>query len=241
MKVLVFIPARYGSTRLEAKPLKLIKNKPMVEWVYEGVSKAKTPDSVFVATDDERIKKAVEAFGGKVVMTSPDCKTGTERVAEAAAKMDADIVVNAQGDEPLIDGSVIDACVAPFKTDKSLLLSTPVVKLTDPHEIQNPNVVKAIADKDGFAIYFSRSPIPYVFPGAPLPLYYKHIGVYAYKRDFLFKMSSMAQTPLEISERLEQLRVLENGYKIKLVETSYNPISVDTQEDLDKVRSMVGG
>ncbi|MFZ3072999.1 MAG: 3-deoxy-manno-octulosonate cytidylyltransferase [Thermodesulfobacteriota bacterium] len=240
MLVVAFIPARYGSTRLDAKPLKEIKGKPMVQWVYERVKRAKTVQGVAVATDDERIVRAVEAFGGKAVMTPGCCLTGTERVAEAARSLEADIVVNVQGDEPLIEPDLIDSVVLPMLADPSIDIGTAKTKLTDPAELLNPNVVKVVTDKDGFALYFSRSAIPYstrYFEEGSAQVY-KHLGIYVYRKDALLKLSALKQTGLELSESLEQLRALENGMRIKVVETPYTSVAVDTQEDLDRVRKM---
>jgi len=253
MKVVAFIPARYGSTRLRGKPLEKINGRPMIQGVYERVKGAGSVADVAVATDDERIAEAVRGFGGRVVMTSPDCATGTERVAEAAESPgapwagDADIVVNVQGDEPLIPPALIDDCVAPLLSDPSVGLSTPVVRIAEAGELADPNVVKAVAGMDGFALYFSRSVIPHTDRkdpfGAGQPsgavLFYKHVGLYVYRRDVLLRLASLSPTPLERAERLEQLRALENGIRIKLVETTYNPVAVDTPGDLARVRTLV--
>ena len=240
MLVIAFIPARYGSTRLEAKPLQDIKGKPMVQWVYERVKRAKTVQGVAVATDDERIVRAVEAFGGKAVMTSGCCLTGTERVAEAARSLEADIVVNVQGDEPLIEPALIDSIVEPMLADPSIDIGTAKTKLTDPAELLSPNVVKVVTDKNGFALYFSRSSIPYsknYFKKGSMQVY-KHLGIYVYRKDALLRLAAFKQTGLELSESLEQLRALENGMSIKVVETPYTSVAVDTQEDLDRVRKL---
>lgn len=243
MKIAAFIPARYSSTRLEGKPLALIAGKPMVQWVYERARAAKLPADVSVATDDERIFRAVESFGGRVVMTSSAHRSGTDRIAEAAAGTDADIIVNVQGDEPLLEPELIDAAVRPMLDDPGLQLSTLKTRITHAEEYHNPNAVKVVTDRDGFALYFSRSPLPYAktpFDDMPAPAY-KHIGLYVYRKDFLLKFSKLKPTPLEESESLEQLRALENGYRIKVVEVSYNPVSVDTLEDLEKVREIMKG
>ncbi len=241
MKVVAFIPARFGSTRLEGKPLMDIKGKPMVQHVYERVARAETLSDVTVATDDERIKRAVEAFGAKAVMTSRTCRTGTERVAEAATGVEADIVVNVQGDEPLIDPALVDDVVRPLMDDPELSLSTPATIIDSPDEFRDPNVVKVVVDTRGNALYFSRSPIPYHRhpSGGPLSTAYKHIGLYVYRKDVLLRLAAMPPTPLEEAESLEQLRALENGFRIRVVKTSYNPASVDTPEDLDRVRGML--
>ena len=237
MKVLCIIPARYASTRLPGKPLRDIAGKPMIVRVYERALQARLVQDVVVATDDERIRTVVEAHGGHAVMTRADHATGTDRLAEAAARMtDYDLIINVQGDEPLIEPSVIDALVAPFLADEALSMATAKTEITDEEEQENPNNVKVITDKSGNALYFSRARIPYArVPGAKV---YKHIGIYAYRRDFLLAYARMAQTPLELSESLEQLRALENGYRIRVVETDAVFIGVDTEEDLAAVNEV---
>lgn len=234
MKVLCIIPARYASTRLPGKPLREIAGKPMIVRVYERALQARFVQDVVVATDDERIRTVVEAHGGHAVMTGADHATGTDRLAEVAARMtDYDLIINVQGDEPLIEPSVIDALVEPFLADDRLAMATAKTEITDEEEQENPNNVKVITDKSGNALYFSRARIPYArVPGAKV---YKHIGIYAYRRDFLLAYARMAQTPLELSESLEQLRALENGYRIRVVETDAVFIGVDTEEDLAAV------
>jgi len=250
MYVIAIIPARYGSTRLNGKPLLDIAGKPMIQWVYERAKKASFINDVIAATDDKRVFDAVRYFGGKVIMTSPEHRTGTDRIAEAAGGLNADIIVNVQGDEPLIEPEMIDEAIRPLVDDSELYMATLKTKI-DEDEMNNPNVVKVATDKNNFALYFSRYPIPYVREqeNPPIPPlerggkgglgHYKHIGLYAYRRDFLLKFAQMKPTPLEEVEKLEQLRVLENGYKIKVVETRYNSIGVDREEDLEKVRRMV--
>lgn len=240
MKIAAVIPARFASTRLEGKPLADICGKTMVQRVYERAQAAGLSD-VVVATDDERIFKAVKAFGGKAVMTSPLHTSGTDRVAEAAFAIDAEIIVNLQGDEPLIDPALIEAAVEPMRHVPGLAMSTLKTPITHEEEYLDPNAVKVVTDNDGFALYFSRSPVPFCrkgFSGLPVPAY-KHIGLYVFRRDFLFEFTKMKPTPLEISESLEQLRALENGRRIKVVEVRYNPVSVDTPEDLERVRKIV--
>ncbi|MCK5235695.1 MAG: 3-deoxy-manno-octulosonate cytidylyltransferase [Deltaproteobacteria bacterium] len=238
MKVVAIIPARYGSTRLPGKPLKDINGKTMIERVYLQVAAAETVNEVIVATDDERIVEAVAAFGGSAVMTSPEHESGTERVAEVAADYKDTIVVNVQGDEPMIAPALIDDTVWPLLDDEELLMSSPMVRLEDPEEINDPNVVKVVTDSDGFAMYFSRSPIPFDRDGKGA-IYYKHIGIYAYTDDFLRRIKGLPATPLGEAECLEQLRVLENGFNIKMVETEHDPVAVDTEEDLQKVISII--
>jgi len=234
MKALCIIPARYASTRLPGKPLRDIAGKPMIVRVYERAVQAKRVQDVVVATDDERIRTAVEEHGGRAVMTRTDHVTGTDRLAEVAEKMtDYDLIINVQGDEPLIDPTVIDALVEPFLADARLSMATAKTLLTDEEEIANPNNVKVITDLTGNALYFSRARIPYARnEGANV---YKHIGIYAYRRDFLLSYARMAQTPLERSESLEQLRALENGHRIHVIETDAVFIGVDTEEDLTAV------
>ena len=234
MKALCIIPARYASTRLPGKPLRDIAGKPMIVRVYERAVQAKRVQDVVVATDDERIRTAVEEHGGRAVMTRTDHATGTDRLAEVAEKMtDYDLIINVQGDEPLIDPTVIDALVEPFLADARLSMATAKTLLTDEEEIANPNNVKVITDLTDNALYFSRARIPYARnEGANV---YKHIGIYAYRRDFLLSYARMAQTPLERSESLEQLRALENGHRIHVIETDAVFIGVDTEEDLTAV------
>ena len=247
MNVIAIIPARYGSTRLDGKPLLDIGGKPMVQWVYERAKKAKFIRDVMVATDDKRVMSAVERFGGKAVMTSSSHRSGTDRIAEAAGSLNADVIVNVQGDEPLIEPEMIDEAIKPLLAESSLLISTLKTRIANEEELKDPNVVKVVTDREGFAIYFSRLPIPYVRESSEFGVrsselkatYYKHIGLYVYRKDFLLKFAKMKPTPLEDAEKLEQLRVLENGYKIKVVQTKYNSVGVDTQEDLERVREIV--
>ncbi len=237
MKVLCVIPARYASTRLPGKPLKDICGKPMVVRVYERAARASRVTDTIVATDDERIYTAVRQAGGKAMMTKKDHPTGTDRLAEvAAAHPEAELIINVQGDEPLIEPKLIDDLAAAFDDDPELQMATVKTEITDPEEQKNPNNVKVVTDRNGYALYFSRSLMP--FPrheGTPV---YKHIGIYAYKRDFLLQYAEMAETPLEHAESLEQLRALENGYRIRVIETPYRFVGVDTAEDLEKVRAI---
>jgi 3-deoxy-manno-octulosonate cytidylyltransferase (CMP-KDO synthetase) len=252
-KILAVIPARYGSTRFEGKPLADILGRPMIQHVYEGVSESKLIDEVVVATDDQRILEAVKAFGGRALMTSPFHFSGTDRVAEVARKLKSEIIVNVQGDEPLIKGSFIDTAIRPLLTDDNLQMSTLMTRIEEVRDWLNPHVVKVVVDQKNFALYFSRSPIP--FPrdlrigrlesnpfgtNRPLPKrVFKHIGVYVLRRQFLLHFARMKPTPLEKLEKLEQLRALENGYRIKVTPVNYEPLSVDTPEDLQKVIAFV--
>jgi 3-deoxy-manno-octulosonate cytidylyltransferase (CMP-KDO synthetase) len=252
-KILAVIPARYGSTRFEGKPLADILGKPMIQYVYEGVRKSKLIDEVIVATDDQRIFEAVKTFGGKALMTSPSHFTGTDRVSEVARKLKSEIIVNVQGDEPLIEGGIIDKAIRPLLTDDNLQMSTLMTRIEEVRDWLNPHIVKVVVDQKNFALYFSRSPIP--FPrdlqigrlesnpfgtNRPLPKrVFKHIGVYVFRRKFLLHFTGIKPTPLEKLEKLEQLRALENGYRIKVTPVNYQPLSVDTPEDLQKVISYV--
>lgn len=249
MKISAIIPARYGSTRFEGKPLADILGKPMIQRVYEGVCESKLIDEVIIATDDQRILEAVQGFGGKAVMTSPDHPTGSDRVAEVAQKLRSQIIANIQGDEPLIKGSVIDKAIRPLLADETISISTLMTQIDEVKDWLNPHIVKVVVDQKNFALYFSRSPIP--FPRdlhierleshpfgtrKPLPRrIFKHIGIYVYPRKFLLRFSKMRPTPLEKLEKLEQLRALENGCRIKVTAVNYEPICVDTPEDLQKV------
>lgn len=209
----------------------------MIEHVYMRAKNSIYLSDVIVATDDERIKEKVEDFGGKVLMTSPNHQTGTDRLVEAIGCLDIDhndIVVNIQGDEPLLNPEMVDELVKPLLDDKNLVMSTLKYCLKEEKELNDPNVVKVVTDNNGFALYFSRYPIPYNRTSFAAN-YYKHIGLYAYRKDFLLKYASMKRTPLEQVESLEQLRVLENGYKIKVIETKFETVSVDSQADLDRV------
>jgi len=240
-KVVGIIPARYASTRFPGKPLADILGKPMIQHVYERARKAKTVGQLLVATDDQRIFDAVKAFGGEVVMTRADHPTGTDRLAEAAAKLDVDLIVNIQGDEPMIEAEVIDAAATPLIEDPSIPMSTLMSRVTEPAELHDPNVVKVVVDRNGFALYFSRALIPYARDKAESDVtYYYHPGLYVYRKDFLLTYAALAPTPLEQTEKLEQLRALENGYRIKVVETRHRPVSVDTPEDLENVKRLMG-
>jgi 3-deoxy-manno-octulosonate cytidylyltransferase (CMP-KDO synthetase) len=236
MEVIGVIPARYGSTRLHAKALADILGKPMIQHIYERAKEASVLDDVIIATDDIRIKDAVEKFGGKVILTSKEHSSGTERLTEVIFDLDVKIVVNIQGDEPLIAPSMINDVAYALLEDENLVMSTLKRLITDPAEYTNPNVVKVVTTKDNFALYFSRSPIPNILRqnDESIPLY-KHLGIYAYTKDFLLTFKGLKSSKLEQAESLEQLRALENGYPIKVIETKHNTISVDTQEDLQRV------
>ena len=238
MKILCVIPARYASTRLPGKPLKDVAGKPMICRVYDRAAQAKTLSGVVVATDDERILQAVEAHGGRAMMTARNHPTGTDRLAEvAAAYPDVDLIINVQGDEPLIEPSLIDELGRAFADDAGLKMATVMTPMEDEAERKNPNNVKVVTDKAGYALYFSRSLLPYPRNDTGAPVY-KHIGIYAYRRDFLLAYAKMAPTPLERAESLEQLRALENGYKIRCIATNARFVGVDTPEDLAKVNEI---
>jgi len=243
MKVIGIIPARYDSKRFPGKVLADILGKPVIQRVYEQARKAELLDEILVATDNEEIFKAVENFGGKAVMTSSNCKSGTDRLAEVAGSLDGDIFLNIQGDEPLISSEVISKVAQTLIEDNAIEIATVARKITTQEELNNPNVVKVVIDNDGFALYFSRAQIPYVRNFLEIrnlgSVCYKHIGLYGYKRGFLLNFALMKQGPLEKVEDLEQLRALENGYKIKVVITQRDSIGVDTQEDLEKVRKIL--
>ncbi|MDD5634145.1 MAG: 3-deoxy-manno-octulosonate cytidylyltransferase [Candidatus Omnitrophica bacterium] len=253
MKIVAVIPARWESTRLKGKVLADINGKPMIQHIWERVKRTHEVDEVIVAVDKEKVYKAVKAFGGNAVYTSPEQPSGTDRIAEVANSTNADIFINVQGDEPLVHPLMVDELAQVIKYEHNVLMATLIKRIHKPEDIQNPNVVKCVVDRKGFALYFSRSPIPYVrrnaAPAGEQPLqdpysdicerYFKHIGIYAYTKDFLFTITNLPKSTLEESEKLEQLRVLEHGYKIKTVETRYDTVSVDTQEDLDKVRGIL--
>lgn len=235
MKFLGVIPARYESSRLPKKPLKDICGYPMIEWVYKRALKSNL-DKVIVATDSKEVYEAVKKFGGDVILTREDHLNGTSRIAEVCEKItDFDVIINIQGDEPLIEKDMINSLIDSFKVEKDLKMSTLKHKLHSWEDIENPNFVKVVTDKNDYAIYFSRSVIPYP-RNKNMENYFKHVGIYGYKRDFVLDYFKMESTPLENSESLEQLRVLENGYKIKVLETNFEVIGVDTQEELEKVR-----
>ncbi len=238
MKAICVIPARYSSTRLPGKPLKDICGKPMICRVWERASRAASVAEVIVATDDERIFQAVEKNSGRAMMTRADHKTGTDRLAEVAEHFpDADVIVNVQGDEPLIEPALIDALVAEFDADAALQMATVATELTDAVEMQNPNNVKVVVDRTGNALYFSRALIPYPRNTGKAAVF-KHIGIYAYRREFLLAYAKMEPTPLEQAESLEQLRALENGFKIRVIKSSCRFVGVDTAEDLELVNEI---
>lgn len=241
-RVVIVIPARYGSTRLPGKPLADIHGKPMIQWVYERASKVRGVSRCIVATDDQRVFEAVQRFGGDVMMTPESCASGTDRVAAVADHVDGEIFVNVQGDEPLIEPASIETAIALVR-DRNYPMATVMTPLKDAHELQDPSVVKVIADQKDRAIYFSRLPIPYSRgplpePGEPF-VCMRHVGLYVYRRDTLMRFRSLAPAALEKAEVLEQLRALADGIEIGIREVPFRAIGVDTPEDLDLVRKLL--
>ena len=237
----IIIPARYGSSRLEGKPLLRANNKPIIQWVWEKASNCPLADRVIVATDDERIFDACKSFGAEVEMTSTNHKSGSDRIAEVA-EMHPEIayIVNLQGDEPLIEKSNIELVIKGIKEDKNADISTLIRKITDEKDINNPNLVKCVFDINHYAMYFSRSKIPFE-RGNNKGEFYGHLGIYGYKREALFKMTKLPQSMCEISESLEQLRALQNGMRIKVAIVDNVPVGIDTMEDFEHFKSMIEG
>jgi 3-deoxy-manno-octulosonate cytidylyltransferase (CMP-KDO synthetase) len=237
----IIIPARYESTRFPGKPLARLAGKPMIEHVYRRASEAHGVTAVIVATDDDRILQAVTAFGGKAVLTLASHPTGTDRLAEVAAGLDCDIVVNVQGDEPLVAPEMIEDVIAPFRGDHALQMTTLRSPIRHVEEMADPNVVKVVVDRHDFALYFSRAPIPWTrdrdtdrrVEG------WRHVGLYGYRRTFLTQFAALAPTPLETLERLEQLRALEHGIRIKVLPTTFEAVGVDTPADLARVEALM--
>ncbi len=234
MKAIVLIPAREQSQRLPGKPLADIAGKPMIVHVLERARRARGIERVLVATDSERIAAAVRAAGGEVAMTRPDCASGTDRCAEAARALDVDVVVNVQGDEPLLDPAAIERLLEAF-AEPQVRMAT-LARPLEPDELENPHVVKVVRDLRGDALYFSRAPIPYRRNEGAAPL--AHVGIYGYRKDFLSLFAELSPTPLERTEGLEQLRALEHGHRIRVLVTAYRSIGVDTPEDLERVRAI---
>jgi 3-deoxy-manno-octulosonate cytidylyltransferase (CMP-KDO synthetase) len=249
--IVAIIPARYGSTRLPGKPLSDIHGKPMIQHVYERVGRARRPAHILVATDDERIEAVVAGFGGRAVLTSPAHPTGTDRLAEAVLGTEAEIVINVQGDEPLLDPEGVDAAVEPLLEDPGLPMATLSSPLVDLDELSSPAVVKVVTDGVGDALYFSRSPIPYLREASgrgqaalrealARGLVRKHVGLYAYRRDALLRLASLPPVPLEQAEELEQLRALHHGMRIRVVHRqAAGSVAVDTPQDLERVRALL--
>lgn len=249
MKVMGVIPARYGSTRLPAKALALIHGRPLIQRVYEHAKQARLLDELVVATDDARIAAAVQQIGGHVVMTSSAHQSGTDRVAEVSRQLASQVVLNIQGDEPLIHPEPIDAIAEFLLAHQAVPMATVMTKLTRAEDAANPNVVKVVVDQAGYALYFSRAPIPFVRSGlsqspshsVTQSPYWKHVGLYGYQRHFLLQFPTLPRTPLEQAEQLEQLRALEHGHRIRVLETAHDSIGVDTAEDLQRVENILLG
>lgn len=236
MKIIGVIPARYGSTRFPGKPLVDIGGKPMIQHVWENSAESKLINKLYAATDDKRIFNAVNSFGGNAVMTSKKHKCGSDRIGEVIKKIKCDIVVNIQGDEPFINPLNIDKAIKPLLEDKNIQVSTLCTPIKHSDEINNPNVVKAVIDKKGFALYFSRFAVPYNRDKTKNIVYFKHIGLYVYRKKYLLEFIKLKPSKLEETEKLEQLRILENGTKIKVVITNADSITVDTISDLKKLK-----
>ena len=244
MRVVVIIPSRYGSVRFDGKPLATICGKPMIQWVCQRAMQAKCIQSVHVATDDSRIRDAVNRFGGSVVMTSSKCRSGTDRVAEAAERLGldpGDIVVNIQGDQPLVDPRCFDAVVQPFYEDTTVKMSTLAFAIVDKREITDPKDVKVTFDNNGDALYFSRATIPHDRDGLNGVDTYKHLGVYAYTQEFLACFKGLSPGRLEEIEKLEQLRAMEHGYRIRVVVTPYDSPEVDLPVDIQRIEDKMAG
>ena len=239
MQVVGVIPARIGSTRLAEKLLKPLLGKPVIEWTWINAKKSRKLDDLIIACDDERIMKEAERFGAKAVFTSRDHSSGTDRIAEAVNQVEAKIVINIQADEPLMHPSVINALAESMLSNPDLVMATAIREIIDPDEVNNPNVVKVALDKDQFALYFSRSAIPFTRDRGAKVKYYKHLGIYAYTKDFLYVFKKLPPSLLEQAERLEQLRVLEAGFKIKTVFSAFDSWGIDTKEDLTKVEKIL--
>ena len=239
MDVIGVIPARYGSTRFEGKVLADIHGKPMIQWVWEAAKKAKILDEVIVACDDKRIEEAVKSFGGKAVFTSKEHTCGADRICEVVNPLEVKVIVNIQADEPLLDPVMIENVARPLLDNPALNMATLMKRIDGPQEASDPNVVKVLTDKNGLALYFSRLAIPYQQDKSVRAVYYKHIGLYAYTKDFLFIFKNLPESYLEKMEKLEQLRVLEAGFKIKVIETKVSTIGVDTPEDLEKAKKII--
>jgi len=252
-KVIAVIPARWASSRFPGKPLAVIRGKPMIQWVVEQAGKANSVAEVIVATDDDRIARAVRDFGGTAVMTASDHLSGTDRVAEVAKSRNCEIVVNVQGDEPLIPPENIDLIVAPLVSDATIKVSTLMMRIDSVEDLANPDICKVVVDHHGNALYFSRAPVPFDRDGWtrdlkkgegiwPRDLYVKackHIGLYAYRKSFLMEFPRLPASQLEKIEKLEQLRILENGIAIRVVETDHDSIGVDREEDLAAVEKLL--
>jgi len=239
-KAIGVIPARYNSSRLPGKPLISIKGKPLIQRVYEKALKSKLLDKVLVATDDQRIKDLMENLRGEVKLTSKNHPTGSDRVAEAVKDIPCDIVLNIQCDEPFLDPRMVDDLIRLMRREKELKMATLAFEISDPELIYDPNIVKVVLDQSNFALYFSRMPVPFHKSDGhshKKPLFYEHIGVYAFRKSFLLRFAQLARSPLETAERLEQLRALENGFKIKVLVTKYNSRAINSYSDLKRMKA----
>lgn len=239
------IPARYGSTRFPGKPLALIAGKPMIQRVYENAVKAKLLTEVIIATDDKRIADLAESIGAKFVMTDTGIPTGTERVAAAAENSDADIILNIQGDEPLVPPELLDELVSTLIQNPDIPVCTPVTRIKSQNDLTDPNQARVVFDNNNRALYFTRSVIPFnrdieeKSNWLQETEYWKHIGIYCFRKDFLFKFVKLPESRLEKAEKLEQLRFLENGYQVNVVKTNYSPVCVDVPDDIQKVELII--
>jgi 3-deoxy-manno-octulosonate cytidylyltransferase (CMP-KDO synthetase) len=238
MDVIGVIPARYSSVRFEGKVLADILGKPMIQHVWERAGQALTLDDLLIACDDERVADVARGFGAKIVMTAKGHVSGTDRICEVINPIDVKIVINIQGDEPLIHPTMIDNVSRALLDDNSISMATVIKRIESQDILNEPHMVKVVKDKNNFALYFSRAQIPFHAQDSEIksPVYYKHIGLYGYTKDFLFIYKNLPASDLEKTERLEQLRVLEEGFRIKAIETKFDTIGVDTPEDLEKVR-----
>ena len=239
MKIIGVIPARYKSSRFPGKPLVDICGKPMIYWVYRQAMKVKEFDEVYIATDDERIRAACDQYGMKVIMTSDKHNTGSDRVAEVAEKTDGDLYVNVQGDEPVINPEMIREVISIFQEDETVYFGSLKKEITDPDEIRATSTVKVVTDDKGDAMYFSRSVIPSNLKDGKLARVFRHVGIYAYKKEFLLKFAAMEQTELELGEGIEPLRAMQKGYKMRLKETTYSSIGVDLPEHVALVEQII--
>jgi len=233
------IPARFASTRFPGKVLADLCGKPLLQHVYEKAKEAKVLEDVIIATDKEEIVKIAKGFGANVQYTSPDQPSGSDRVAEVVNPIDVKVVVNIQADEPLINAEMIDKLALALLEDEKIYAATLIKRIQGIEQILDPNTVKVVIDKDDFALYFSRSAIPYMREQSSGVIYFKHIGIYAFTKDFLFTYKNLPKTILETTEQLEQLRILENGFKIKTIETEHDTVGVDTPQDLEKVKQIL--
>ena len=238
MNTICVIPARLESVRLTRKLLRTISGKPLIQYVYENAKRAQAPSRVLVACDHAELARAVESFGGEVVMTSTKHQSGTERLTEVAEKLNADLFVNLQADEPLMHPSIVDDLISCMEMNPECMMATACVRMRDEHDFKNPNVVKVVKNQKDEALYFSRAPIPHDRDKHEID-FFKHLGIYIYRRDFLLQIPRLKASELERREKLEQLRVLDHGFLIKVLETAYDSIGVDVEEDLKKVEKII--